>query len=367
MVRKRHAGFTLVELLVVIAIIGILVGLLLPAVQAAREAARRAECVNKMRNLALAVVNFQTSRKAYPGYQQLINPQPTIPFDATSGVNKPASWAVMILPELERQDIYDRWSSTQVPINNPTLYQPLDVMSCPSRGQTNPGAPITSYVANAGFCPRQSDPSPLNGFGTAPTYRDGSLFSSQTTANGLFHDRITYPELKLSQGEVRDGSSNTLMFSENLAGLFWTSVGAPMPGAPAAIPNTWSTVDPTALPGLGSTRFGNTFVWCYASEAAGPIDASPPFGAPQSPPNPIMKINGELLLTPTAGVTNPELARPSAYHPNGVNAACADGRVIFLTDTLQYHVYQQLMTPHGTKSFMPARINYVLNDDDYLP
>src|SRR5262249_49918270 len=102
-------GFTLVELLVVIAIIGILFALLLPAIQAAREAARRAKCQNNIKNLALAVLNYESSRKHFPpGFVS----QPTNV--ETWG------WAIFTLPYLEEQSLHDQLSPSE------TFQQPVD-------------------------------------------------------------------------------------------------------------------------------------------------------------------------------------------------------------------------------------------------
>ena len=69
---RRSTGFTLVELLVVIAIIGILVALLLPAIQAAREAARRSSCINNLRQMGLAMLNYESSYKVFPPSDVLV-------------------------------------------------------------------------------------------------------------------------------------------------------------------------------------------------------------------------------------------------------------------------------------------------------
>ena len=103
--RSRRGAFTLVELLVVIAIIGILVALLLPAVQAAREAARRSQCQNKLRQLAVGIINYETTYKSLPPGGITDGP--------CCGTRSGAGWTIFILPFIEEGALYDKYDFTE--------------------------------------------------------------------------------------------------------------------------------------------------------------------------------------------------------------------------------------------------------------
>jgi prepilin-type N-terminal cleavage/methylation domain-containing protein len=108
-------GFTLVELLVVIAIIGILVALLLPAIQAAREAARRAQCVNNVRQIAIAMQNYHDTKKHLPQYHAGIKPAgSTTDYAAGAGWQWAGPvWSIIIMPYIEEQALYDSFNKNE--------------------------------------------------------------------------------------------------------------------------------------------------------------------------------------------------------------------------------------------------------------
>ena len=135
----RH-GFTLVELLVVIAVIGILIALLLPAVQQAREAARRIQCASNIKQVALAVQNYESSNKKLPAAGTYADPfsafyaDTYLRIDLKSGTNY--SWIVALLPHLEEQAIYDQIDFKRKVTQNPAQPQAAQpaMLLCPSDG-----------------------------------------------------------------------------------------------------------------------------------------------------------------------------------------------------------------------------------------
>ena len=103
-------AFTLVELLVVITIIGILIALLLPAVQAAREAARKMQCQNNLKQLGLAVLNYESQWQIFPPSSHWASASDV---EVSNNPNLRESWIVMVLPFLEQQALHDMFDLTR--------------------------------------------------------------------------------------------------------------------------------------------------------------------------------------------------------------------------------------------------------------
>ena len=156
---RRRSGFTLIELLVVIAIIAVLIALLLPAVQAAREAARRAQCTNNLKQLGLAVHNYNSSNNVLP-LQTMFPTNEAVSWGWSYG------WGLALLPNLEQTTMFNAFnfatglfgnsSSRRVstrPSNTTVAYLQLAAYICPSDGtRLRPQAPYgaTSYMGNQG-------------------------------------------------------------------------------------------------------------------------------------------------------------------------------------------------------------------------
>jgi len=214
----KRSGFTLVELLVVIAIIGVLVALLLPAVQAARESARRSRCVNNLKQIGLAVHNYENTFRTLP----------IGAYDCCYG-----TWLLSILPYIEQSSLYQQYVRPGAmegfgganggdirygtAVNLPVTRTQIASYTCPSDTKSaDPGVisgvTFHNYVANYGNTVRGRLDSQGVIFGGAPFI----LVINPTKVPGFVTDR-KFPQF-VKFADITDGLSATLMFSETVQG-----------------------------------------------------------------------------------------------------------------------------------------------------
>ncbi|MCA9246437.1 MAG: DUF1559 domain-containing protein [Planctomycetales bacterium] len=332
---RKHTGFTLVELLVVIAIIGVLVALLLPAVQAAREAARRMSCSNNLKNVALAVLNYESAFKAYP------------PGSRDGGANTPGgnSWWVAIFPYLEQTAIADKWqpkqSWSEVTDNNGGAQIncalvdgiELEILRCPS----SPLPPLTdaksetsdkklaiaNYTGVAGPALTSSFP----GAGLART--DKGYFPSDTYDTGDGGEigsfaGVLYPHSKVRMGDIRDGTTNTFMVCEQSNFIRDNSSGQDLNCAAGALYGSYAGTHLDSPPKASDSRS----MKMYAETAIryGINDQEDRSG----PPKTGVGVSGE----PNGGVYS--------AHPGGAMIALCDGSVTFFTEGMELAVIYRM-------------------------
>jgi prepilin-type N-terminal cleavage/methylation domain-containing protein len=294
--RRKH-GFTLVELLVVVSIVTVMVGLLMPAVQQAREAARRTTCRNNLKQIGLALSDYENVNRVLP---------PSCTGDMAYGVWYPQpwqfrlqSWTSMILPFLDQNDLWteiDFSKSALDPLNLTVATQVLSVFRCPTySGPAYSQSPL--YMA------------------LSPNYALRNYVAmGATTIGKLWHkpNGVFYASSSTRFSDIKDGISMTIFVAE--------------------------------------TRETNMAVWIdgtTASLAGHPYneDAPPDYAFPQT------ALNYSPFFISVLGAGNLVECQygPSSMHPGGIHHLFGDGSVHFLSPEIRPIVYDALITTNGSE------------------
>ena len=343
----KRRGFTLIELLVVIAIIAVLIALLLPAVQAAREAARRMQCTNNLKQLGLALANYESSNGCFP---------PTGSDDPGDGKDNDFSAKARLLPFMEQTAIYNSLNQTYYGVS-----------------RTNPAINTTAVCVtiNPFLCPSDAnDPNfTVLGVKTGQTNYGNNLGMS-ITLNGLAYDGPAWRMNDLAKGgptqfaAITDGSSNTAAHSEWLKGrnigtgrqAVWIGAKAYSRGTPywpgpygqvITLQQILQDVANNCVPNINTMAQWDQKGMAWYCNLAGVGGGYSHLLAPNKPACFYPQYSTAKYDEPAPGNDDVTMINAQSNHPGGVNVGFMDGSVKFVKDSISLVTWGALATKAG--------------------
>jgi prepilin-type N-terminal cleavage/methylation domain-containing protein/prepilin-type processing-associated H-X9-DG protein len=338
---EHRPGFTLIELLVVIAIIAVLIALLLPAVQAAREAARRAQCVNNLKQIGIALHNYHQTNNCFPSAAI-----PTTKSDGSQITNGSFSAHARLLGFLEQSAIYNAANFNLCVLNdNASAYINSTCITAKISSFLCPSCPLPTFSMQG--VPFTNPATGNNYFASFGSSLEFIATQAAGPPNGLFQ----YVGPAIGIRDVVDGTSSTIAFGEwkvgdgdstivtiptdivfvgqypagtsrSIAG----SLAMPFPALVAGFPAWLDACRAALLTARTAThtgRLGENWIFGVPSYTMGNVLTAP---NPRYP-------NCVAVSTAIDAVFQPGMYGMSSYHPGGANILMADGSVRFLKDS----------------------------------
>ena len=302
-----RSGFTLIELLVVMAIIAILIGLLLPAVQKVREAAARTKCSNNLKQIGLALYNFESANGYLPSSYR--PPGATVRY----------SWTPLILPYLEQANLVTNYTESvnwDTPPNLAITSQPVKIFQCPATpptsildGNPQPPAVYSQIVALTDYAAIRSVNAAIN-----------STYPQIPSGVGIL---VLDQQAKLAL--VTDGLSNTIMITESAGRPQIYRKGQPFGTFPTNKVNGGGWARPASdIDIIGSSADGSTYPGPCAVNCTNGFDM------------------GTAWPIPTFGTDG--TGQPYSFHTAGVNTLMGDGSVRFITNSIDIVTFAAMST-----------------------
>jgi prepilin-type N-terminal cleavage/methylation domain-containing protein/prepilin-type processing-associated H-X9-DG protein len=324
----RRRGFTLIELLVVIAIIAVLIALLLPAVQSAREAARRIHCTNNLKQLGLAVMNYESANSALP-------PQQTGIWVGTAQPTQYTSWGVTarLAPFMEAGPMYNAMNFTlkySDATNTTVSYLQIKYLICPSEVNTTSPDPTKPFgVSNYGW--NVGDWYVFGGGGAAPNRAPFFVNTSRSLA------------------AFTDGLSNTLLAAEVKANQpIYKSCNTPAGISATSFPTV--AASPAFIQanyqGGGCKADTGHVKWSIGSACYDGFTTALPPNTKVLVGTPAVDIDYDTNDENNGGPTYAAITSRS-YHPGGVNSLFGDGSVRFIKSSVNGDTWRALGTLAG--------------------
>jgi len=354
-------------LIILFCVIGLLLSvggaLLVGTLGGARDSVNhQIACRNNLANLSKAAILYDQRMGKYPGYMNTLRrTDGSVYVNPTTMQTEPVSWAVELLADLDRMQLYEQWRANP-PTPVETRQPMMEIFVCPlDPAKTTPGR--LCYVANSGMRDAPSSTPATSsggsgGFGSVGIPRDwqaNGMFFDNYSDDPLIKTKATQrgPQIVMRSGQIRDPKDRTIMFIENTDATKYVFERSYFSAGASQAEIVWGC------------NWG--------------VGAITPVGGNSSPPS--MTPPADLYRPNEAvGKASPELAdykycRPSSKHSGGFNVAFANGQVAFLSDRISYFIYAKLMASDdsgakmaGTQTTLdPTFRGYQMNDADLNP